>query len=275
MIGFLVAAALSVAQPSTAVAEHADAIALAEERGARLYAYDRVAWVGTDHALPQLQDRLAELRGYVITEGEDGQVMTFFGEADGSMFAAWRATYRGEERLSGGRVERDDEAAALTPDEQATIAARTIAIEQFMAAKEGDGIFWCAKNPNVAVLPPEGDDEPFLVYLMTPQTTLQRWPLGGHSRIEVTRDGSTSGMRGFTKSCIELGNDRKENEDLSAMFITHILDPVPTEIHYFTMLASKVPMIVGTGPDKAWQISSSSDAGIATEPMDLKAKNKD
>ena len=50
--------------------------------------------------------------------------------------------------------------------------------------------------------------------------------------------------RAFT---IFVGGDGKE----CVAYVTHLLDPVPTEIHVFTALASGLPVAVGTGEKRS------------------------
>lgn len=240
---FMLVAALFVADPVT---EHQEALQLAQERGERLYAYDRVAWVGTDEAMPEIEARLSEGRGYVIHETETGHVLTFFGEEDGVPYALWRSTYRNENRVSGGLVEKDSAEAQFTQSELEVFAARQLAIDHFFSNAKDAGLFFCdnTKSPNVAVLPPTELDDSFQVYFMTPQHDLSLWPIGGHSRVTISPEGEATEMRGFTKSCISLDSGGNEDKTLVAMFVSHLLDPVPTEIHVFTALASDTDVMV-------------------------------
>ena len=38
------------------------------------------------------------------------------------------------------------------------------------------------------------------------------------------------------------------------MVVTHLLDPLPTEIHVFTSLASSLPLVVGIR-GRAWEVN--------------------
>jgi hypothetical protein len=41
------------------------------------------------------------------------------------------------------------------------------------------------------------------------------------------------------------------------MVVTHLLDPVPTEIHMFTSLTSGLPLFVGIGdPPRMYEVSN-------------------
>ena len=78
-----------------------------------------------------------------------------------------------------------------------------------------------------------------LVYLLTPQTSNDSLPFGGHYLTEVSADGKVGPFRHFTKSCAEfpINGDDKSKGEPNALIITHLLDPIPTEIHVFSSLS--------------------------------------
>lgn len=110
------------------------------------------------------------------------------------------------------------------------------------------GVRRCSSAPlNSVVLPPVTPDGAVPVYILTPQATSNSFPIGGHYRIDIAADGSIAGSRAFAKSCIAL--DREQGGAKAAMlFITHVLDPQPTEIHVWTSLASNMPLAVAIVP---------------------------
>lgn len=214
--------------------ENQAAMALAARRGKRLFIYDRIAWTGTDDFFELLDGREVNGGGYVIVEEGGGQTLTFFTNDPDEPTALYRARYRGLERLSSGMVSGDE--AVLTEKEKAAIAMRAVALDAIVAF---DGVFVCTDGPaNFTLLPPTADEPNYLAYLMTPQTDLSRWPVGGHSRAELTPEGEILGVRNFTNSCIDVGGNEDSDGETVGFAVTHLLDPVPTEIHYFTMLAS-------------------------------------
>lgn len=214
--------------------ENQAAMALAARRGKRLFIYDRIAWTGTDDFFELLDGREVNGGGFVIVEEGGGQTLTFFTSDPDEPTALYRAHYRGLERLSSNMVTGTD--AALTDAEKAVIAMRSKAIRAFQSAED---IFVCADAPpNLTLLPPNADEPNYLAYLMTPQTDLSRWPVGGHSRAELTPEGEILGVRNFSNSCIDVGGNEDSDGETVGFAVTHLLDPVPTEIHYFTMLAS-------------------------------------
>lgn len=261
---FLLIAALFAADPVT---ENQEALALAQERGERLYAYDRVAWVGTDDALPEIEERLSEGRGYIIHEADGGHVLTFFGELDGVPYALWRSTYRSGERTSGGIIERGSPEAAFSDAEYQLFTARNTAINAYFDAAEEAELFLCddAQGPNVAILPPTEIDDHYQAYFMTPQQDTSAWPFGGHTRVTISREGETEGIRKFTNSCLTMEAPKKGGGLPVAMFVTHLLDPIPTEIHVFTAIAAQTEIIIGAQDRNLWLVDG--------ETIELKQRN--
>jgi hypothetical protein len=62
--------------------------------------------------------------------------------------------------------------------------------------------------------------------------------------------------RGFTKSCVMLGDPKRDPERRPVMLMTtHLLDAVPTEIHVFWNLWAGIPLDIATPPNGAiWKI---------------------
>ncbi len=90
-----------------------------------------------------------------------------------------------------------------------------------------------------------------LVYLLTPQTETGKWPIGGHYRYEVGADGKPTRFRAFSRSCLNLGGGEASGGPDAALFVSHLLDPVPTEIHVFTAYTSGTKIFVAvTSPEK-------------------------
>lgn len=46
------------------------------------------------------------------------------------------------------------------------------------------------------------------------------------------------------------------------MSVSHLLDPLPTEIHVFTALEAGAPLLIGTRDKRMWSIT---DKGIAAK----------
>ncbi len=233
----------------------ADAVQLALDRGVLLYEFDQAAWHATDAMMAAAkangsEDRLKSIGGgYVIEGNVEKQLVTFFdrGDVPRALFRATRT--RGSTQVALTNLM--DAPEALTP-EQLRLARERRALFAEITAKK---VLFCAEAiPNVAILPATGASRAEVAYAMTPQTALQVWPMGGHYRYTF-RDGQPSDPRPFTKSCISLTTDANGKGKPAALTITHLLDPTPTEIHVFTMLAANLPIYVMTQQNqKIWVV---------------------
>lgn len=243
----LSAAATAAVGPANAQglprSELLNSLRLAVDRGEMLYLYDRVAWLGTDDFRENYAHLMNNTGGYVVSGDENQTELAFFDKTKSK--AIYLANFiLGKLRRSGPPGAEQVE---LTPMEKRLIVAKDKGLSAFQAANVGI----CAKaNPNVAVIPPSTPDRPDVVYLMTPQTDLRSYPLGGHYSVEVGRDGTVGKVRHFTNSCIAMPLAKMpKGAEPRAFVITHLLDSTPTEIHVFTSLASKIPLVVVTHPD--------------------------
>jgi hypothetical protein len=246
-LAVLAAATPAVAQTAGRKALTA-AVGLAVDRGELLYIYDRSAWVGTDDFVGHYSDLVSQTGGYIVTGDQSRTELAFFDKSKSK--ALYRATFAEEQLVASGKPAPDR--VDLSPLEKRMIAAKEKGMDAFAQAKVG----MCAEaNPNVAALPPTTPDGPVIVYLMTPQTDMKSYPLGGHYSVEVRSDGSVGKVRHFTNACINMPMDQLPQGAKSAAFvITHLLDPTPTEIHVFTSLASKMPLIVVTTDAQMWSV---------------------
>jgi hypothetical protein len=220
-------------------AQEEAALRQAETAGLRMNRHDKAAWVATDE-LSRLKGFRKDRRvaGWITEERDDQIVVTFIGSDDG---AALEALYRTTVSAAGKAVGKPlvlEIPEPLTEFETNAAAARAAAMSSSFAA--------CAQNYNSIVLP--GADGPrgkWIVYLLPGTTDGKVVPIGGSYRMEV--DGSSHKIlssRGFTHTCIQLADDPRA----VALFITHLLDPVPTEIHVFWSLSLGKDMYVGTPP---------------------------
>jgi len=189
--------------------------------------------------------------GYVVTGDETQTELVFFDKPQAS--AVYRATFRLGKLVNSGPPAADR--VELSPLEKRLISAREKAMAAFVAEKVG----LCSKaSPNLAAVPSGGPDGRIIVYLMTPQTDLKTYPLGGHFSVEVGPDGLVGKVRRFTNSCIDMKQSQvPKGGKPTAFWITHLLDPTPTEIHIFTSLASKLPIYVGTKNKLVWAVEGS------------------
>ena len=203
-------------------------------RGRLLFELDRAAWVGTDDMIANLRDyRSVGLRGYIVDRDGDALVVIFFGGPADNPVAFYRGRVENR-RVVSRQVFAAAERPALTPVQRRLAAAREAANRL--------GRRPCGDRPfNTVVIPPEAPDAPIDLYLLTPQVRQGEFPLGGHFRAAINVDGSVGENREFTRSCLSM--PRPPNA--AGLFVSHLLDPVPTEIHVFTSLTAGVPLFVG------------------------------
>lgn len=222
--------------------------------GGVLYAFDRAAWVSTDALLEKLpKDQLTGLGGYVVETANPAFRVTYYRGSGEQALAFFVAEVR------EGKVVRADLLAApvpLTPAQAALARARDIAARAAISA----GYAPCTAAPfNTVVLPPRGDG-PIGVYLLSAQTDARHWPMGGHYRLVISPDGKVLGQRAYSRACLnlDLPGALPNGAKPVGLFVTHALDPVPTEIHVFASYNLRMPLFVSTSPDKLWRVAGRS-----------------
>lgn len=251
------AALMLLAAPALAVEEVAQS---AEEkaqtdwalsRGQLIYRLDRAAWVATDAIREKFKDakELSGVRGWIVEPTIQGDAVIFYGRKGEVPFGLFVAD------VSAEKVTRT---VKIAEAESALTSAQIRLVKAVDSARSAAGTgkyLRCAKEPfNSVVIPPVSPDAPVEVYLLTPQTKTDFLPFGGHHKVTVAVDGKVS-ARQFTNGCIEMGPLR----GTSAVTITHLLDPTPTEVHTFTSLTGKTPVIVLTTSNKTvWSIENAS-----------------
>lgn len=237
----LLAAPIAAQQPAaSASADDRAAVARASARGALIYAYDQAAWHGSDDMMAKLPSYAQRVGGWVVEGSAEAPVLTFFDR--GRTRAVYVARFD-HGRLTESRVLADTP--PLTPAQQRLVAAQASARAALTADRS---VLTCADKPfNTVVLPPETPAGPIAVYFLTPQTTEATIPFGGHYRVEVDAGGHAGPVRPFTRGCLPISTPAAAGNLRQAMaFVTHLLDPTPTEIHVFSSLALHKPVAVAT-----------------------------
>lgn len=251
---YLIAIALFAAAPALAQITTTEQAALdhARTRGELIYWYDQAAWHGTDDMLAKAREVTETAGGWIVDGPANAAKLIFYSRGEDPKplyFARFKDGKLAESRKLG-----DADAAMMTPQRRRMIAALASARDALIEAKAP----MCIDKPfNTVVLPPATPDGPVSVYFLTPQTEHGVLPFGGHYLFEVDATGKAGPMRRFTRSCIAIPiEDKKESKDRSpaAIFITHMLDPTPTEIHFFSAMAARMPISIGIGK-KIWMIA--------------------
>ena len=235
-------------------------------RGDLLYAYDQSAWHVTDAALKAIpKSSMNLLRGYIVTPTESGYRTTFYGGEAGSHFRIYSAIW------SSGSITQPelvavDKRQTVTADEERFIAARTLALGSIA------GLTKCTDaRLNSAVIPGTTPQDPISIYILTPPTKKDMIPMGGHHRLDI-KNGAVVAKRSFTRSCIDLEKPRasKKQGTPVAMMITHLLDPVPTEIHAFAVHSVGLPMFVSTPDGALYSVELEGGRAVAKKTGQLK-----
>ncbi len=222
--------------------EEAEQLQLALDRGLKLYQYDQAAWHTTDALLEEIADPVgAGIKGWVIEPIEEGWRATFWSERDEKHHAVFTAIYDGRKIVS--RKYFRESLPLLSEAQEALLVAQR--------AIEASAIARCSDMPfNQVVFPTGQESGGYFVYLLVPQSRLDSVHLGGHYRFEVI-DGKVVDQRQFTNSCLELSFASEESSERPvALGITHLLDPVPTEIHVFSTFVAGVPINVMTSQNQ-------------------------
>jgi len=241
-------------QPAMPASSEADtaAIARAAAIGSALFTLDRAAWVATDAAIAALtKEALQGEGGWVIEPAADrSAVVTFFRGDPAHAQAVFVATVR-----EGKVVERRkiDAQTPLTPIQLRLAVARATATT---TARVGN-LSPCTPAPfNSVVLPSAAAEGPIAVYLLSAQLKAGEYPAGGHYRILIGADGKVAGERAFTRTCLTLATPAlPKGAKPVGMFVNHLLDQTPTEIHVFTSLTARMPLFVGTPGGRVWQVA--------------------
>lgn len=246
------------------------AVHQAEERGASMIAYDRAAWKATDAFLKDAAGKLEAmeargLKGYVVEPGEGPVLLiSFFGRRDGKAFAVARYAFDSG-GLTGGLVEGEP---PLSPMALRLADARDKAM---IAMRQPDHGLCSQSPPNTLVLPqPDGT---ILAYVLTSTTDAATYPAGGHYRFDFDATGRMVGERRFMKTCYPIGLRQKDGTRPSMMFLTHLLDPQPTEIHAFVSRNLPFPMMIATVDNRRlWKIDRGTISSMGVLPERDKGK---
>lgn len=259
-LAILIAALAAMSAPLLVQAKDGTGISATEEaqlqralnRGQLIYAYDQAAWHGTDDLVVKLPDYARKVGGWVVDGPAEAPHLVFFSRDEANPRAVYVADFK-DNKIVSSKVLGPGDDARMTLTQLEMIDAR----RRVLAKLPGSGITQCSRSHyNTVVLPPETPGGPDLVYVLTPQTSTSSVPMGGHYLFEVGADHVVGPPRAFTKSCIDLAKTGGAGRP-AALVISHLLDPVPTEIHVFSMFAAGLPIYVATTQNNlVWAVES-------------------
>jgi hypothetical protein len=221
--------------------------------GRTIYAFDRAAWISSDALTATIpEDQLTSIGGYVV-EASDARMLrvTYYrGSAAGA-----RAFFVADVR--GGKVVRKELLAtpvALSADQAVLARARDVAAERARERSYQP----CTPSPFNTVVVPSRKGGPVAVYLLSAQQEAGTYPMGGHYRVLVAPNGAVLASRPYSVSCLNLTVPKLPAGAKPVGFmVSHLLDPVPTEIHVFASYNLRMPVFVGTPDKRVWEVQGS------------------
>jgi hypothetical protein len=244
------APAASTRSTTPPTAEERQRLTAAGQRGILLFEIARAGQLTTQDMLARVTNPTeAGITGWVATPEANGSMtVVYYADTPAGPVAVYRGQVTGN-RIASREVFTGADRPALTPVQRRMAAAR--------AAVANLDRQPCGGTFNVFVIPPAAADGPVDVYKLSPQTQRGKFPLGGHFLATVAADGTVSAPRAFTNRCVDLDAPTAlANAQPRPLAVTHLLDPLPTEIHVFLSLWMNRPLLVATGePERLWTVS--------------------
>jgi hypothetical protein len=201
----------------------------------------------------------AGIAGWIAEPAGNGVAVTFYAEGTPAPATVYRVN------ISAGRVVGREIFLTGTRPPLNPIQARMAAAGAVAAGLDhqvcGTGNF------NALVVPPATADGPIDVYQISPQTARGQYPVGGHFKTTVAADGTVAASRGFTNACLDVPAAAPAAGALPApIAVTHLLDPLPTEIHVFLAIWTGHPLVVVSGdPQRLFAVTPNGIAEIPRE----------
>ena len=212
-----------------------DGPALAVRRGQLLHAYDQAAALATADFVAKAPDAADLTDGWVVDGTVDAMDVVFSNADRGNPRTVYSARIeRGV--LVRSRVYREGSTTGMTPARRQMLDARYTA----SAALRAHGRKYCSPGPpNTVVLPPEREDEPMLVYFLSPRPERDMVPMGGHYRVPVsTVDGHAGQVESFPGCDLIDARKRLLQGDVPTLtFDTDEHNSVPNEFHVYAAIA--------------------------------------
>ncbi|PRQ04910.1 hypothetical protein [Enhygromyxa salina] len=227
-------------------AELASALAEVTATGREIHRRDMFAWWASDAAVPQLTAADAEvLRGWVL-DADDPSLVHFVAELDGGPHSLLRV--------------RCSEASACTverPAEPPPLSERNAAQQRAVATASQHPSFEPTSERYNHVVVPTADSR-WAVYMIAATVDPNLAMLGRHYQFLVSADGAqVVDWRAFSKTALALElrpAGMPEGASLEALVVTHLLDPIPTELHVWVALNYRIKLAVMTGSSAHWMI---------------------
>jgi hypothetical protein len=231
----------------------------AVQRGRLLGLIDRSGRFATQDMLSRISDpNAAGITGWIAESEGNGVTVTFYADTDAGPVTVYRVN------ILGGRVvSRDVHVAVAARPPLNPLQARMAAARA--ATGRLDNRPCAGEDFNVFVVPPATVDGPIDVYQISPQTRRGFYFLGGHFKTSIAPDGSVAARRGFTNACLDTAvAEPVAGARPAPIAITHLLDPLPQDIHVFLSIWTGHPLVVVAGdPQRLFAVTPD---GIAEVP---------
>lgn len=228
-------------------------IAQSASVGRLLYLYDRAAWVSSDALTATVpKDRLTGAGGYVIELTEPQTLhVTYYRGSGADARAFFVADVRAGQVVRKALLETP---VALSADQAVLARARDVASARAIERAYKP----CTPLPfNTVVLQPRKGG-PIAVYLLSAMQNAAAYPIGGNYRVVVATDGTVVASRPYSVSCLNLAIPKlPPGAKPVGMMVSHLLDPVPTEIHVFASYSLGMPLFVATPDKRVWEVQGS------------------
>lgn len=222
-----------------------------ETLGQDLFVRDRAAALATDRVL-ESSSMPEHIRGWVtIPSGADWRVI--FVEQQGDVYCSKLQVL--VNKGGAGPPQRSDTCQALPAVQRKMFLARETAISALRDP--------CTRAYNTIVLPNEGPQAGWTVYLIAATDEAGRVVVGGHVRVLVRDEGlDIVDYHELSKTCLMLDSPPAAEKPV-ALVVSHVLDDHPTEMHVFLGLLHQLKLYVLT-ESAMWSV----DHGKITLLMD-------
>lgn len=206
-----------------------------EDVGKALYAKDRAARLATDRLMENGQ-LLSGLRGWV-TLPSDGDWRVVFVEEEGEAYCSRMSVLVDEN--GAGPLGRSETCEPLTSEQRPMFLARQAALSALRTR--------CSENYNTVVLPHEGPEAAWAVYLLAATQEPGKVVIGGHVRVLVREGGvAIVDYQPLSNTCLTLETPSSGEGKPVALMVFHVLDDHPIETHVFLSLLQKLELYVMT-----------------------------
>lgn len=273
-LGLMLAAVASVsgtliAQTPAPDVEQVDAATQARldeavERGRMIYAYDLAAAVSSDEMRRLMsQEQINPSRGWVVEPIEEELRVTYYG-LEGETPYAVAVFDVNDETVTRSEISEAQARPPLSTLGQRMASARSLALE---TASEAEYMLCDGPRPHTVVFPPDPLGV-MSVYILTPQNDPDIYPVGGHFRVDIGRNGEVVQHRRFLNTCLAQDLSPEGSRGRPEGFVlSHLLDPIPTEIHALVARWTGTPVYVLTTENRRiWRVEA--DAITHTSTLD-------